>query len=90
MHGIPQDALSNAPSHAGAEAMAEGSPGSPPKRKGKGGRQRAPPPDATVDPKKAKRIMANRESAARSKEKQKKNAEVRSLMRIWERSTCRS
>ena len=57
--------------------MAEGSPGSPPKRKGKGGRQRAPPPDATVDPKKAKRIMANRESAARSKEKQKKNAEVR-------------
>ncbi|CAK0784482.1 hypothetical protein CVIRNUC_007686 [Coccomyxa viridis] len=57
------------------EAMAEGSPGSPPKRKGKGGRQRAPPPDATVDPKKAKRIMANRESAARSKEKQKKNAE---------------
>lgn len=63
-----------------AEAMAEGSPGSPPKRKGKGGRQRAPPPDATVDPKKAKRIMANRESAARSKEKQKKNAEVRPCM----------
>ena len=65
--------------------MAEGSPGSPPKRKGKGGRQRAPPPDATVDPKKAKRIMANRESAARSKEKQKKNAEVRPCRQLLRR-----
>ena len=68
--------------------MAEGSPGSPPKRKGKGGRQRAPPPDATIDPKKAKRIMANRESAARSKEKQKKNAEVRRCMRLPRQGNC--
>ncbi len=50
---------------------------SPPKRRGKGGRQRAPPPDASMDAKKAKRILANRISAAKSKEKQKRKIEVR-------------
>ena len=49
---------------------------SPPKRRGKGGRQRAPPPDASMDAKKAKRILANRISAAKSKEKQKRKIEV--------------
>lgn len=61
----------------------EDDPGSPPKRKGKGGRQRAPAPDASVDPKRARRIMANRASAAKSKEKQKRKVEVGSLPSAW-------
>lgn len=42
-------------------------------RKGKGGRQRATDPrrDPRMDPKKARRILANRLSAARSKMRQK-------------------
>ena len=54
-------------------------PDSPPRRKGKGGRQRAPAPDASVDPKRAKRIMANRASAAKSKQKQKEKVQVKAL-----------
>ena len=48
------------------------------KRKGKGGRQPAMDPrlDPNVDPKKAKLILANRLSAARSKMKQKSHVEV--------------
>ena len=62
-----------------AEAALEDDLASPPRRKGKGGRQRAPAPDATVDPKRAKRIMANRASAAKSKEKQKQKVMVSSF-----------
>ncbi|CAL5229649.1 g13014 [Coccomyxa viridis] len=58
-----------------AQTQSEDDPGSPPRRKGKGGRQRAPAPDASVDPKRAKRIMANRASAAKSKEKQKQKVQ---------------
>lgn len=49
-----------------------------PRRKGKGGRQPANDPrlDPTVDPKKARRIVANRISAAKSKLKQKSEIEV--------------
>ena len=48
------------------------------KRKGKGGRQPAADPrlDPSVDPKRARRILANRLSAARSKMKQKSHVEV--------------
>ncbi len=49
------------------------------KRKGKGGRQPAADPrlDPGIDPKRARRILANRLSAARSKMKQKSHVEVR-------------
>lgn len=49
-----------------------------PRRKGKGGRQPANDPrlDPNVDPKKARRIVANRISAAKSKLKQKSEIEV--------------
>lgn len=49
------------------------------KRKGKGGRQPAADPrlDPAIDPKRARRILANRLSAARSKMKQKSHVEVR-------------
>ena len=63
-----------------AQTQSEDDPGSPPRRKGKGGRQRAPAPDASVDPKRAKRIMANRASAAKSKEKQKQKVQVSSIL----------
>ena len=48
------------------------------KRKGKGGRQPAADPrlDPGIDPKRARRILANRLSAARSKMKQKSHVEV--------------
>ncbi|KAK9908303.1 hypothetical protein WJX75_005720 [Coccomyxa subellipsoidea] len=48
------------------------------KRKGKGGRQPAADPrlDPSVDPKRARRILANRLSAARSKMKQKSHVEA--------------
>lgn len=51
------------------------------KRKGKGGRQPAADPrlDPGIDPKRARRILANRLSAARSKMKQKSHVEVRPL-----------
>jgi hypothetical protein len=53
----------------------------PHKRKGKGGRQPAADPrlDPGIDPKKARRILANRLSAARSKMKQKTHVEVSHL-----------
>ena len=52
------------------------------KRKGKGGRQPAADPrlDPGIDPKRARRILANRLSAARSKMKQKSHVEVRPLL----------
>ena len=51
----------------------------PHKRKGKGGRQPAADPrlDPSIDPKRARRILANRLSAARSKMKQKSHVDVR-------------
>lgn len=51
------------------------------KRKGKGGRQPASDPrlDPSVDPKKARRILANRLSAARSKLKQRSQLDVSSF-----------
>jgi hypothetical protein len=47
-------------------------------RKGKGGRQPAADPrlDPSIDPKRARRIMANRLSAAKSKMKQKNAAQL--------------
>lgn len=49
----------------------------PNKKKGKGGRQPAKDPrlDPNICPRKAKRIVANRQSAARSKQKQKQHLE---------------
>lgn len=86
-HNHCRDSMAASPMHAdrhltyltccNAEILHEEDPASPPRRKGKGGRQRAPAPDATVDPKRAKRIMANRASAAKSKEKQKQKVMVR-------------
>ena len=54
------------------------------KRKGKGGRQPATDPrlDPSVDPKKARRILANRLSAARSKLKQRSQVDVGPL-KCW-------
>lgn len=53
----------------------------PNKKKGKGGRQPAKDPrlDPNMDQRKAKRIVANRKSAARSKQKQKRRVETLQL-----------
>ena len=60
-------------SHLVADGSAVGDGGHPPRRKGRGGRTAAMDPrlDPSIDPKRAKRILANRQSAARSKNKQR-------------------